>query len=397
MHDIVFLCTQAAIKTTQFHAFDARTSFFALREALVLSQLPAHPALPRLLDIIQTTKETHVVQSLAEGEELFSYVNNQPDGRLQEDEAASVVAQLLSALSAIHNNGIIHRDIKLDNVFISPSGQITLIDFGLATFFGSKTVLDEAVGCINYASPALLRLVNNGTPYSPEMGHSDLWALGVLAVGMLTGFFPFRSEEPKGLADEIARIGSEGLLAVASGLEGVSAMGKSFLQIVLDPCNEGRISAGLLLKHPWVSRFANSAATTASSSISSTEKPKIPKIPSPNAMGGGVYKARKAVETHLKTAISKLEEEGRSLSLAAAPRASMDTVHQREVERAGSGESLESQATLLNGLEDAKAEETLSLNRTTETFPWSKKEEKHGKLKAALAAPGKWFDKIKKR
>lgn len=377
-------CMQAAVKTTQFSAFDTRTSFFAAREALVLSQLPSHPSLPRLLDVIQQPHETHVVQTLAEGEELFSYVNNMPEGHLSEDAAATIVAQLLSALLAIHSQGILHRDVKLDNVFISPSGHVTLIDFGLATFFGSKTLLDEAVGCINYASPSLLRLVNNSTPYAPEMGHSDLWALAVLTVGMITGFFPFRSEEPHSLAAEISRVPTEGLLSVANGLEHLSDAGKSFLQTLMDPRNEGRISAALLLEHPWVARFAGPLPL----STLREEKPKIPKVPSPNAAGGGIYKARKAVEVHLKTVIAKLEEEGRLLA-AVLSRPSTETVRQLEVERAESGESLESQATLREGLE-------LRHEIPTAVSPFTRSK-RENKIKAVLAAPGRWFDKIKKR
>ena len=101
----------------------------------------------------------------------------------------------------------------------------------------------------SYASPSLLRLTNTHTPYTPNHGHQDLWALGVLAHGLLTGFFPFRSETPRELAEEIGPYGRK------IAIQGVSEEGNQFLRILLDPRNEGRVSAGMMLGHPWVAPY----------------------------------------------------------------------------------------------------------------------------------------------
>lgn len=261
---------QAVIKTVPLDHSNPLAVFFALREALVLSRLPTHKSIAPLLDVIRTTSSIHLVLALARGQELFEYVNSRETGRLDEHEARRMVASVLEALRHCHANGIIHRDLKLDNVFWDPStGTATLLDFGLATFFDEKTVLDEAVGCINYASPAMLKLTNGGIPYRAQQGHGDLWALGVLAYGAISGFFPFRSEHPKALAEEI------GVCGTKMEMDGISEQGQDFLQILLDPRNAGKMNAEMMLKHPWVAPFVAPQVGPRK-----TEAVQIPRLPS---------------------------------------------------------------------------------------------------------------------
>jgi serine/threonine protein kinase len=243
------------VKTTSIiNRAKPRAALFSLREALSLVHLPRHDNIPQLLDFSATPKETHLILELAPGEELFSYVNNSTLGRLGEAETRKIVRGILEALRHAHENGVLHRDIKLDNCVIDgENGTVSLIDFGLATFFDDSTTLDEAVGCINYASPQLLRLTNTGTPYSAAHGWSDLWALGILMHGLLSGFFPFRAEEPVELEREIRTTWMN-----ASELEGVPSgeVGREcrrFLHTILNPSNEGRLTAADLLAHPWLS------------------------------------------------------------------------------------------------------------------------------------------------
>ncbi|KAI9032325.1 kinase-like domain-containing protein [Hyaloraphidium curvatum] len=241
---------EAVAKTTVLPASDPtdRVLFHSLREALALVHMPPHKSLPKILDFLHADGTVHLVMTRAPGQsqELYSYVNSQPQGRLPEREARLIVANLLEVLRHCHAHGVLHRDVKLDNVMWDPtSQQLTLIDFGLATFFNDRTMFTEAVGCINYASCAMLRFVNQRRPYSGAKGHPDLWALGVLTHGLLTGYFPFRSEEMATLQREIESLGT-------LHIEGASSEALDFLSIVLDPRNEGRFTAASLLSHPWV-------------------------------------------------------------------------------------------------------------------------------------------------
>ncbi|KAI9032328.1 kinase-like domain-containing protein [Hyaloraphidium curvatum] len=244
----------AVVKTVSIvNPSKPRAALFSLREALALVHLPRHPNIPSLLDFVASSMATQTVLEQATGEELFSYVNAVPMGRLGEAETRKIVVGILSALRHAHANGVVHRDVKLDNVFWDPATEkVSLLDWGLATFWDERTMLDEAVGCINYASPQLLRLTNAGVPYRAARGWSDLWALGVLAHGLLTGYFPFRSEDPVELEREIRQTWQN-----ASELEGVprkevSDACRDWLRTALDPRREGRLTAADLLAHPWL-------------------------------------------------------------------------------------------------------------------------------------------------
>ncbi|KAI9016913.1 kinase-like domain-containing protein [Hyaloraphidium curvatum] len=255
----------AVAKTTP--SGSPRNLFFALREARVLAHLPPHRSVPPLLDVAKTSDAVHAIFGRAPGEELFAYVNSHPGGKLPEAEARVIVAELLEALRHAHAHGVLHRDVKMDNVLYDPSTHtLSLIDFGLATFFDSLTLLDEPVGCIHYASPGLLRLVCRGSPYPARRGHQDLWAAGVLAHGLLTGFFPFRHEEPLDLQAEVAR-------GPPQPVDGASDGANAFLALVLDARNEGKISASSLLEHPWLADVAPERAPVRSVG-------KLPKLPS---------------------------------------------------------------------------------------------------------------------
>lgn len=209
--------------------------------------------------------------------ELFEYVCKQPGGKLHEPEARRIVAGILEALRHVHENGVLHRDVKVDNVFWDPmSGKVTLLDFGLATFFDDTTVLgeppdqfpstkmrsatlhffpffshsksDEPWGCVNYASPQLLKLAIYGLPYRANKGHAGLWAVGVLTQAILTGYFPFIAEHPPELLKEIE-----------SGRrrkpKGISDLAANFLDMMLEPGNAGKITPRSMLQHPWVAPF----------------------------------------------------------------------------------------------------------------------------------------------
>lgn len=243
---------QAAVKSTHISKAHPRALLFSLREALVLAHIPAHANVPPLLDFTRSKHETHSVIALAPGQELFEYISSKPEGKLMESEARKIVAGILEALRHVHASSVLHADLKLDNVLYDPTtGQVSLIDFGLSNFFQEHVALDEAVGCVNYASPALLALTNRETPMFPCRGHPDLWALGVLTHGLLTGYFPFRSEDPIHLEREIWRIDPTTMV-----LEDCSDLAHSFLSTLLNPANQGHLTALTLLSHPWIAPFA---------------------------------------------------------------------------------------------------------------------------------------------
>lgn len=116
---------------------------------------------------------------------LDKFLEERPEKRVEECEAAAILRQICEALKYLHNQGISHRDIKLGNVLISDTGRVALIDFGFATLSGSKK-LSSFCGTPCYMCPEILQKI-------PYIGyHADVWATGILLYRLVCGFTPFK-------------------------------------------------------------------------------------------------------------------------------------------------------------------------------------------------------------
>jgi serine/threonine protein kinase len=225
--------------------------YLAKKEALVMMALPGDSEyFPRILDYIETDDLVCIVMTKMKGQELGSVTcDDTNEDKLTESEAKDVIRQLMDCIMICHAHGVLHRDIKLDNVMWDRhSKQLSLIDFGVSSFmYNDQTTFHDAVGCITYASPGLLKLVNNNIPLRAAHGHADLWAIGVLTYGILTGFFPYKTESSYDLEFEIKNCNLHDLT-----IEDVSDECNNFIQILLDPQNEHKITASGMMSHPWL-------------------------------------------------------------------------------------------------------------------------------------------------
>ncbi|KAI9021868.1 kinase-like domain-containing protein [Hyaloraphidium curvatum] len=251
---------EAACKTVPLHgprSAGARASLFAFREAACLAAVGEHPNIAGMLDCVIAPDAVHIVLAKAQGKELFEVLDAAPDGVLPEAEARRVATDVLLALAHVHSKGILHRDVKLDNIMYEPAsgdadapdrpGKATLIDFGLATFCAPRVPVDDPTSAVAYSSPAVLALRADGDPYFFDRGHADLWSFGVCVHAMLTSRFPRSSSEsdPAALLNSLLR---EPYTPPST----VSPDAASFLTNILDPLSRGRISAASLLRHPWI-------------------------------------------------------------------------------------------------------------------------------------------------
>lgn len=173
------------------------------REARAASALD-HPNICAIYDIGEHEGQPFIVMQYLEGQTLKHSLQNGP---LPTERLLEFGLQIGNALEAAHSRGILHRDIKPDNVFLTNSGQIKLLDFGLAKLLDSEAAMDQT-------SPGRLTEVGMavGTPYymSPDQlldkvldGRSDLFSLGVLLYEMATGTLPFKGSDMSALFHEI--------------------------------------------------------------------------------------------------------------------------------------------------------------------------------------------------
>jgi serine/threonine-protein kinase len=173
------------------------------REAQAVAALK-HPGIVEIHDFAAATEEdpSYIVAELIDGPTLRAFVD-QRRGRLLPEVAALIAAQIADALAVAHDRGIVHRDVKPDNVMLEKRGKsarVVLTDFGVAHITGLETMTASGalVGSPAYMSPEQARGHDVGPP-------ADLWAVGVLLYQMVTGTLPFPGKEAFAVIAAVAR------------------------------------------------------------------------------------------------------------------------------------------------------------------------------------------------
>lgn len=163
-----------------------------LREARVLENVREGHAIQLLNHGRSATGVLFMVFEYVDGKSLFDIIKDY--GALPPDQVADILQQTLQTLQAAHSQGILHRDIKPNNVMITTSGQVKVLDFGIAKAFGDAspgndlTAAGMLVGTPRYMAPEQLR----GQPIGPA---ADVYALGILGVEMLSGRKAMRGKD----------------------------------------------------------------------------------------------------------------------------------------------------------------------------------------------------------
>ena len=145
----------------------------------------SHPNIVNVYDVGEDDGVYFIVMELVQGITLKNYIDMK--GKLDIREALNISVQIASGLSAAHENRIIHRDIKPQNIIMSRDGKVKVTDFGIAKVADSTTVTTTATGTVHYISPEQAR-----GGYSDE--RSDIYSLGITMYEMVTGRVPFEGE-----------------------------------------------------------------------------------------------------------------------------------------------------------------------------------------------------------
>ncbi len=150
-----------------------------------------HPNIVNVYDVGEESGIYYIVMELVEGITLKKYIEKK--ARLSYKEAVSIAIQVSMGIDAAHNNHIIHRDIKPQNIIISKDGKVKVTDFGIAKAATSNTITSNVMGSVHYTSPEQAR-----GGYSDEK--SDIYSLGISLFEMLTGRVPFNGETTVAIA-----------------------------------------------------------------------------------------------------------------------------------------------------------------------------------------------------
>ena len=189
----------AAVKVltqaTQSSGFVER--FF--NEARIQASLQ-HPNVATLYDFCEVGGQPCIIMEYVDGQTISERISAY-GAALPLAETVYVFERVCEAIEYIHRNGVIHRDIKSNNIKISSTGQVKLLDFGIAKGQDSRqlTQAGSVIGTLQYLAPELIR---GGTADA----RGDIWALGVLLYEMVTGRTPFDAETIGDLCDRIDRV-----------------------------------------------------------------------------------------------------------------------------------------------------------------------------------------------
>lgn len=153
----------------------------------------SNPNIVSIYDVSQVDGREFIVMELIDGITLKQYMNKR-GGCLNWREALHFITQILQALKHAHSRGIIHRDIKPQNVMVLRDGSVKVMDFGIARSMNSQaTMTQETIGSVHYISPEQAR-------GSHIDARSDIYSAGVVLYEMLTGRLPFEGDNPVSVA-----------------------------------------------------------------------------------------------------------------------------------------------------------------------------------------------------
>jgi len=215
---------------------------FLDREVSILKKV-SHPHVVPLFDIYEEADDIILVMKYIGGGDLFDQIQRR--NTFTEKDASNIIRQLLEAVKYLHDSGIVHRDLKVDNILCDTKGQdlhVYVADFGLARIFDSTgdVLMQSRVGSLEYTAPEIFA----NKPYDKSC---DLWSVGVITYILLTGLFPFADKNPMKLYEKITNVDYNW-----EECPDVSPHVKHFVGELLVLTPKDRYSAEQALMHPWV-------------------------------------------------------------------------------------------------------------------------------------------------
>ncbi|KAK6833170.1 serine/threonine-protein kinase ksp1 [Apiospora arundinis] len=273
------------------------------REVSILRGV-SHPNIVRLHEMSETERHIGIVLEYASGGELFDYILNHR--YLKDNAARRLFAQLVSGVGYLHKKGIVHRDLKLENLLLDRNRNIIITDFGFANTFDANDELTEqeelGLGDRDYVkSTGLDKTKPNGlrrgdlmqtscgSPCyaAPELVVSDslytgrkvdVWSCGVILYAMLAGYLPFDDDPANPEGDNINLLYKYIVNTPLTFPEYVTPHARDLLRRILVPSPRKRADLFEVARHSWLAEYAHvveliTSTTTTTSEIQNTTVP----------------------------------------------------------------------------------------------------------------------------
>ncbi|PVF97966.1 Pkinase-domain-containing protein [Serendipita vermifera] len=199
-----------------------------------------HPHIAQLYEVIATETSIWLVTELCSGGELFDYLAEKT--RFDEFEARALFGQICLAVAYCHDQGVVHRDLKLENVLLDDHCNVKLSDFGFTREYDRGSLLETYCGTAGYASPEMI----SGQKYLGQ--EADIWSLGVILYALLTGTMPFDDDDEEAIKRKV-------LAGEYEDPEWLSPEPRELIKsiLIVDPLK--RPSLQQILSNPWFSRI----------------------------------------------------------------------------------------------------------------------------------------------
>ncbi|MBR7057489.1 MAG: serine/threonine protein kinase, partial [Stomatobaculum sp.] len=144
-----------------------------------------HPNIVSIYDVVDEEELHYIVMELVEGITLKEYITKK--GHLDIRESIGIAVQVAQGIGAAHQRGIIHRDVKPQNMILAGDGKVKVADFGIARAVTAQTISSQAMGSVHYISPEQARGEFTDA-------RSDIYSLGITMYEMVTGRLPFNGD-----------------------------------------------------------------------------------------------------------------------------------------------------------------------------------------------------------
>ncbi|KAK9493631.1 kinase-like domain-containing protein [Lipomyces doorenjongii] len=233
------------------------------REIIVLRHL-RHPNIVRLQEIVQNEKYIGIVLEYASGGELFDYILEHK--YLKDNSACRLFAQLVSGVDYLHSKGIVHRDLKLENLLLDKHKNIIITDFGFANVFnpddimsGRQTadLMSTSCGSPCYAAPELV--VSEGKYSGRKV---DVWSCGVILYAMLAGYLPYDDDPENPNGTNITQLYRYITTTPLTFPEYVKPMPRDLLRRILVANPEDRADLLEVRAHSWLLPYSKFLSVT---------------------------------------------------------------------------------------------------------------------------------------
>ncbi|KXN82930.1 Serine/threonine-protein kinase ppk16 [Leucoagaricus sp. SymC.cos] len=195
-----------------------------------------HPHIAQMYEVIATESYIWIVTELCCGGELFDYLVEK--SRLSEDETRVIFGQLCLAVAYLHEVGIVHRDLKLENVLLDEHCRIKLGDFGFTREYDRNAFMETFCGTTGYAAPEMLQRKRY---QGPEV---DVWSLGIILYCLLTGTLPFDDDDEAVMREKIVQGDFE-------DPAWLSLEARDLTKKILEKDTSKRATIPQILAHPW--------------------------------------------------------------------------------------------------------------------------------------------------